>query len=253
MAWVPVELGFSVNAVEGQVKSIGLILLSDLYANRVDTIGASKVVRLPGNGSLGTRFTEFDTHAIFGADPFDWRFLIAPDVVNNVVKVSHDGGQSWGTDLALTAQVLKGGQLNIWGGKPDLMEVSEIAFDPYQKGRILVGTRDAGIICSPNRGKTWRTILDLPKINYITGFHFRPDGGVYISSYGHGALVSQGSDGLSQSGRPAVGQEAAARSCGRHVRRARARSRRARCCHARARHGCRDPGFGSGNRHDDHR
>ena len=186
MAWIPVELGFSVDAVEGQVKSIGLILLSDLYANRVDTIDASKVVRLPGNGSLGTRFTEFDTHAIFGADPFDWRFLIAPDIVNNVVKVSHDGGQSWATDSALTAQVLKGGQLNIWGGKPDLMEVSEIAFDPYQKGRILVGTRDAGIICSANGGKTWRTILDSPKINYITGFHFRPDGAVYISSYGHG-------------------------------------------------------------------
>ena len=74
----------------------------------------------------------------------------------------------------------------MWGGKPDLMEVTEIAFDPYQKGRILVGTRDAGIICSANGGKTWRTIFDLPKINYITGFHFRPEGAVYISSYGHG-------------------------------------------------------------------
>ena len=37
-----------------------------------------------------------------------------------------------------------------------------------------------------NGGKGWRTILDSPKVNYITGFHFRPDGGVYISSYGDG-------------------------------------------------------------------
>ena len=186
MAWIPVESGPSVDTGEGQVKSIGLALLSDLYANRVDTIDASKVVRLPGNGSLGERFTEFDHHAIFGSDPFDRRFLIAPDIVNNVVKVSHDGGQTWATDSALTAQVLKGGQLKMWGGKADLMEVTEIAFDPYQKGRILVGTRDAGIICSANGGKAWRTIFDSPKINYITGFHFRPDGAVYISSYGHG-------------------------------------------------------------------
>ena len=186
MAWIPVETGPSVDAVEGQVKSIGLLLLSDLYANRVDTIDPSKVVRLPNNGSLGERFTEFDHHAIFGVDPFDWRFVIAPDIVNNVVKVSRDGGQNWATDSALTAEVLKGGQLNMYGGKPDLMAVTEIAFDPYQKGRILVGTRDAGIICSANGGKTWHTIFDSPEINYITGFHFRPDGAVYISSYGHG-------------------------------------------------------------------
>jgi hypothetical protein len=186
MAWIPVEIGSYVETAEGQVKSIGLVVLENLYANSVDAIDASKVVRLPNNGSLGERFTEFDHHAIFGVDPFDWRFIIAPDIINNVIKVSHDGGQSWSTDSALTAQVLKGGRLNMWGGKPDLMQVTEIAFDPYQKGRILIGTRDAGIICSANGGSAWRTVFDSPKISYITGFHFRPDGAVYISSYGHG-------------------------------------------------------------------
>ena len=130
MAWIPVETGPFVDTGEGQVKAIGLVLLSDLYANRHDTVDASKAIRLPNNGSLGERFTEFDHHAIFGVDPFDWRFLIAPDVVNNVVKVSHDGGQSWATHSALTAEVLQGGKLKMWGGKPDLMEVTEIAFDP---------------------------------------------------------------------------------------------------------------------------
>jgi hypothetical protein len=186
MAWIPVASGPYVDTGEGQVKVIGLVLLSDLYANRLDTIDASKVIRLPYDGSLGERFTEFDHHAIFGVDPFEWRFIIAPDIVNNVVKVSHDGGQHWVTHSALTAEVLQGGRLKMWGGKPDLMEVTEIAFDPYQKGRILVGTRDAGIICSADGGKTWRTIWDSREINYITGFHFRPDGAAYISSYGHG-------------------------------------------------------------------
>ena len=74
----------------------------------------------------------------------------------------------------------------MWGGKPDFMEVTEIAFDPYQPGRIPVGTRDAGIICTANNGRTWRTIYDSDKISYITAFHFHPSGGVYISSYGQG-------------------------------------------------------------------
>ena len=186
MAWMPVETGPSANTGEGTFTTIGLARLSDLYANRVDAIGTNQVVRLPNNGSLGTRFTEFDVHAIFGADPFDERFLIAPDIVNNVVTVSADAGLTWSSDFALTNEVLRGGELKLWGGKPDLMEVTEIAFDPYQRGRILVGTREAGIICSANQGKSWRTVFDSPEIQYITGFHFRPDGGVFISSYGHG-------------------------------------------------------------------
>jgi hypothetical protein len=83
----------------------------------------------------------------------------------------------------------------MWGGKPDLMSVTEIAFDPYHKGRILVGTRDSGIICSANNGATWRTIMDSPHISYITGFHFRPDGAVYIASYGHGLWLLRATTG----------------------------------------------------------
>lgn len=199
MVWVPVETGPYVDTGEGSVKAIGLVLLSDLYANRVDRIDPTKVVRLSGNGSLGDRFTEFDRHAIFGADPIDPSFLIAPDIVNNVVKISRDRGKTWVVDGALTAQVLKGGKLKMWGGKPDLMTVTEIAFDPYQRGRILVGTRESGIICSPNNGATWRTIRDSPHISYITGFHFRPDGAVYISSYGHGLWQLRATTGCPRS------------------------------------------------------
>jgi hypothetical protein len=91
--------------------------------------------------------------------------------------------------------VLKGGALTMWGGRPDLMEVTEIAFDPYQAGRILVGTRDAGIICTADDGRTWRTIYDSDKINYITAFHFQPAGSVFVSSYGHGLWLLQATKG----------------------------------------------------------
>jgi hypothetical protein len=146
----------------------------------------SDVVRLPGGGSLGQRFTEFDKHAIYGVHPTNWAYVIAPDIVANDVKITRDGGQTWNKSVGLTAEVLRGGALKMWGGKADLMEVTEIAFDPYIPNRILVGTRDAGIICTDDDGRTWRTIFDSDKINYITGFHFFPSGMVYISSYGHG-------------------------------------------------------------------
>jgi hypothetical protein len=146
----------------------------------------SDVVRLPNNGSLGQRFTEFDKHAIYGVHPTNWAYVIAPDIVANDVKITRDGGKTWHTSAGLTAQVLRGGALNIWGGKADLMGVTQIAFDPYHPRRILVGTRDAGIICTDNDGQTWRTIYDSDKISYITGIHFQPSGQVYISSYGHG-------------------------------------------------------------------
>jgi hypothetical protein len=102
MAWVSVYLGGG---------GIGLVPLSNIYADRVDTIDDSDAVRLPGGGSLGLRSAQWDTHAVFGADPNDWRFLIAPDKVSGDVKVSRDGGHTWATDQKLTAQVLKGGQL----------------------------------------------------------------------------------------------------------------------------------------------
>ena len=60
MAWVTVYLG---------TGGIGLVPLSNLYADRVDTIDDSDVVRLPAGGSLGIRAAQWDSHAVFGVDP----------------------------------------------------------------------------------------------------------------------------------------------------------------------------------------
>ncbi len=197
VSWLPVFLG-------GTANPVGLVPLVGFYPDPVTgatvlTYDDSDAVRLPGGGSLGQRFTEFDTHAIFGVQPSDWRHVIAPDIVANNVKVTRDGGASWGVDQGLTAEVLKGGSLMMWGGKPDLMEVTEIAFDPYHSGRILVGTRDAGIICTADDGRTWRTVYDSDKVNYITGFHFHPSGAVYISSYGQGLWYMKAAKGCPKS------------------------------------------------------
>jgi photosystem II stability/assembly factor-like uncharacterized protein len=174
---------------------IGLVPLTPIhnYLNgTTQTYDDSDVVLLPNNGSLGIRATMFDWHAVFAVHPLDWKFLIAPDIVANDVKVSRDGGASWKTDAALSKQVLRGGALKLWDGSAYRMQVTAIAFEsPPPSGvrygnRIFVGTRDAGIICSADGALSWRTVKDSDKIKYITGFHFRPDGGVYVSSYGHG-------------------------------------------------------------------
>jgi hypothetical protein len=155
VAWLPVFLG-------GFPNNIGLVPLATATPPGLPppTYDDSDVVRLPGNGSLGQRFTEFDKHAIYGVHPTNWAYVIAPDIVGNNAKITRDGGKTWHTSAGLTAEVLRGGALKMWGGKADLMEVTEIAFDPYQPGRILVGTRDAGIICTANDGRRWRTIYD---------------------------------------------------------------------------------------------
>jgi hypothetical protein len=192
MAWVPVYLS----------GGIGLVPLSNLYADRIDTIDDSDAVRLPGNGSLGRRGAQWDFHAVFGVDPYDWRFLIVPDRVAGDVKVSRDGGQTWVKDQRLTAQVLQGGRLKMYDLDDYHMQVTKIAFDPYREGRILVGTRDAGVICTTDDGKTWRTIKNSERINYVTGFHFYPNGAVHIASWGHGLWFLQRTSGCSKTDPP---------------------------------------------------
>lgn len=193
MAWLPVYLG---------AGGIGLVPLSNLYADRVDTIDDSDAVRLPDNGSLGRRGAQWDFHAVFGVDPYDWQFLIAPDKVAGDVKVSHDGGETWAKDHRLTTQVLKGGALKMYDIDDYHMQVTKIAFDPYHEGRILVGTRDAGVICTTDNGKTWRTIKNSDRISYVTGFHFYPSGAVHIASWGHGIWFLKRTTGCSKTDPP---------------------------------------------------
>jgi hypothetical protein len=131
----------------------------------------------------------WEAPTVFGVHPGDWQYLIVPDISNNNVKVTHNGGKTWTVDAGLTAQVLRGGELKLWDNDPYWMQVTDIAFDPYTRNnntRIFVGTRDAGIICSADNGRNWSTVRYSDNIKYITGFHFLRNGGVYVSSFGHG-------------------------------------------------------------------
>lgn len=78
------------------------------------------------------------------------------------------------------------GKYLLWDQRESRVQVMHISYDPYNDDKILVGTRDAGVICSRDGGVTWRTIRGTEPIRYITGFQFRPDGSVMASAYGRG-------------------------------------------------------------------
>jgi hypothetical protein len=175
---------------------IGLIKLTRIFDPEIQSYDDSHLIYLPDNGSLGLRATGSDTHgyawhgsdwhAIFGVDPRDPNYIIAPDVYNQVVKVSYDGAGSWTTDKNLTDQVTQYGSLLLYDGDPYHTQVTQISFDPYNDRRIFIGTRDAGIVVSEDRGRSWSTVADSERITYITGFFFTQDNSVIVSSYGRG-------------------------------------------------------------------
>ncbi len=164
---------------------IALLRMRNLFDAALRSYGEADLLYLPDDGSLGLRATMFDWQAVFGVNPTDPYFIIAPDIVNQVVKVSRNGGFSWTTDAELTRLVTRDGTL-LLHEDAYRMQVTHIAFDPYFPDRILVGTRDAGVILSENRGLTWRSIAETDRIAYITGFFFRRNGPVVVSSYGNG-------------------------------------------------------------------
>lgn len=188
----------------------GLIRLDNLFADTVTTYGTADIITLPASfgafalsqGSIGLRATEFDWQGVFGVHPKNPDFLIAPDIENNTVWTTRDGGSNWEIDWRLTIATLQYNRYRMWDEWPSRMQVTQISFDPYNDSHILIGTRDAGLICSRDGGSTWRMVDKTEPITYVTGFHFLPNGDVIASSYGRGLwqikgiarLCNQGTD-----------------------------------------------------------
>jgi hypothetical protein len=162
---------------------IGFVKLRSLQFPNTTAIGPANIITLPFGGSLGIRNTEYDKQAVLGVTPWG---LIAPDIVNGDVKILRNGIVGWNVDEALTAAVTRNDTLMMWDRDSDHMQVTHIRYDPYRPDRVLIGTRDAGIICTADQGRTWRTVPGSERLHYITGFHFLPDGSAVVTSYGQG-------------------------------------------------------------------
>ena len=137
-----------------------------------------------GLGGMGVLKTMFAFYTVFGSDPNDASRLIAPDLVDNQMKFSRDGGQTWTPDAALTAAVTDNGKFIFRSTDEPLASV--IAFDPYDSCHIIIGTHQRGLIRTTDGGGTWTFIRGSQHVTYPTSVYFPRTGRPWVSSYGRG-------------------------------------------------------------------
>jgi len=156
---------------------------------RADTASAYYPA-MNGFGGLGINPTEFAWYQVFGVDPADSRYLIAPDIVNEKMMQSTDGGENWTDMPALTALVTGGGRYRFRSSMfPFASAVNYYAADPNMVG---VGTHDNGIMLSSNHGATWQKVAGSEQATYITSIEWSSATEAYVSTYGRGLWRLQG-------------------------------------------------------------
>ncbi|HET9056819.1 MAG TPA: sialidase family protein [Chitinophagaceae bacterium] len=152
----------------------------------VDVLGTGTPVvsNVTGFGCLGIFPTMFAWYKPFGPDLFDPNHIIVPDIIDENVKITTDGGATWSVDSTLTNLVTNAGIFKFrWG---PFTQISTIAFDPDNKGHILVGTVQSGAIRSCDNGRTWSKIIGTEAYPSISSFFFLKNNQVGVSSYGRG-------------------------------------------------------------------
>ncbi|MCB9231972.1 MAG: exo-alpha-sialidase [Bacteroidia bacterium] len=144
--------------------------------------GTPIVSDITGFGSLGAFKTEFAVYKPFGVDPGNPDYVIVPDMVDKLVKISEDGGTTWTPDSIISFLVTGNGEYKFnWD---QFSQVSALAVNPDCPNQILVGTQEVGIFVTYNRGKTWGRVFGTEVIPFVSSFFFAHDGEVIVSSYG---------------------------------------------------------------------
>jgi photosystem II stability/assembly factor-like uncharacterized protein len=144
-------------------------------------------VRYPamnGFGGLGINPTMFAWYQVYGVDPGTPRHLIAPDVVNERVMESRDGGENWTEIPGLTNLVTDSGRLQFRSWILPL--VTAVSFSPYDPNKVMIGTSEGGLYVSSDNGATWGRIPDSEGVTYATSIHWTADDSAVVSTYGRG-------------------------------------------------------------------
>ncbi len=173
---------------------VGLIRVSGLLTGTVQVTELG----LPSGGSLG--YFNFDPHGTYGVDPSDPNKLLAADIVNGMMLrgAGTGSGIAWSTDAGtsqLTTLLTRGGEFSfnaVYTNNTGLAQVETVQHDPTNTQRILVGTRNVGVVASEDGGNKWARLCRSEQIPRVTSFFFddvHPMGSfptVYASSYGRG-------------------------------------------------------------------
>ena len=149
--------------------------------------GSGAIVTYPlmnNFGGLGINPTMFAWYQVFAVDPGNTRHLIAPDVVNEKMMESSDGGDNWTEIPNLTSQITGAGQFLFrrW----IFPEASAISFSPDDPNVVAIGTSQAGLLVSGDRGATWYRVPGSERVTYTTSIEWRSASDAIISTYGRG-------------------------------------------------------------------
>lgn len=145
-----------------------------------------------GFGGLGINPTMFAWYQVFGVDSEDPLHIIAPDVLQEAMMESRDGGENWTVIHGLTELVTNNGELLF---RTDLSErglgrmfpiVTAVSFCPVDSDLVLIGTSEGGIYFSRDNGLYWRKIQGSEPATYITSFFWQNANSVFVSTYGRG-------------------------------------------------------------------
>jgi hypothetical protein len=147
-------------------------------------------------GGLGINPTMFAWYQVFAVSPVDPYHLIAPDVVNQRVMETRDGGDNWSELVGLTTLATDGGRLRFSSSIFPI--VTAISFSPQNPKLVIAGTSEGGVLISTDGGTNWSRIRGTEVVTYVTGFEWISANDVIVSTYGRGLWRLQNQLGIAR-------------------------------------------------------
>lgn len=142
-----------------------------------------------GFGGLGSVQTERAVYPVYGVDSRNPYHVIAPDIINQRMMETTNGGESWIDRPDLTRLVTNDGKLLLRADLPGAEAaplVTAISFSPDDPSLVLMGTSEGGIYMSGDRGATFSRIEQSERIPTVTSFFWIDNNNIFFSTYGRG-------------------------------------------------------------------
>src|SRR5260221_635053 len=118
-------------------------------------------------GGLGINPTMFAWYQVFGVDPGNTRHLIAPDIVNEKMMETSDGGDNWTEIPNLTSQVTNAGQFLF--RRSIFPQASAVSFSPDDPKVVAIGTWQAGLFFSGTKKEMDVTLTETTRFVGFVG------------------------------------------------------------------------------------
>ncbi len=163
---------------------VDIVHLVRLSKNRVSATASVYYPAMNGFGSLGINPTMFAWYEVFAVDPSNSSHLIAPDIFNQKIMESHDGGDNWSEIPGLTNAVSDNGRFNF--GTWIFPQASAVSFDADDSNMVALGTQANGLFLSQDGAASWTKVPGSENATYITSVEWHTALDAFVSTYGRG-------------------------------------------------------------------